>query len=295
MPTSPLATAFRYLHEAIDVTTSGAHLPGLGEVITRAHQAGWAYLCLDTHPDPHPPAPEPRPGDRPRPVVFRHTHHHHRRHHPQVLTDPSGFDDLRRGKPSNHKVFGEGMALLAGDALLAYSLEFILATTEGVGPERLLRVVDTLVQVVGASGLTGGQALGFESQGRDDIDVTQLELMHSRKTASLIQASVVTGGILAGASEDDLRWLTSYAGKVGLAFQIVDDVLEETGTDAQLGKPSGSDRSSGKVTFPRLLGVDKAMVRVRQLVEEAKRDLDPYGARALPLLLMADYTIARTS
>ncbi|HSV66984.1 MAG TPA: farnesyl diphosphate synthase [Mycobacteriales bacterium] len=204
-------------------------------------------------------------------------------------------DDLRRGRPANHKVFGEGMALLGGDALLAYSLEYILTHTKGVDSARLLRVVDTLVRVVGVSGLTGGQAMDLEFAGRDDVGLAELELMHSRKTAALIQASVATGAILAGASDDVIDRLWAYAGKLGLAYQIVDDVLDETGTSQQLGKTAGSDRVNYKVTVPRVLGVEGSMARAAELVGAAKAYLDPFGDRAEPLRAMADYTCSRQS
>jgi len=204
-------------------------------------------------------------------------------------------DDLRHGKAANHKVFGEGMALLAGDALLGYCLEFILENTRGVDDRRLLRVVETIVRVVGAHGLTGGQAIDLELKGRDSVDVAALELMHSRKTAALIQASVATGAIIAGADDEVLAHLVSYAGKIGLAYQIVDDVLDETGTSEMLGKPAGSDRDNGKCTFAKALGVPAAMKRATELAERAKADLAGLGSRAEPLRAIADYTWSRLS
>jgi len=204
-------------------------------------------------------------------------------------------DDLRHGKAANHKVFGEGMALLAGDALLAYCLEFILENSRGVDDRRLLRVVETIVRVVGADGLTGGQAIDLELQGRDDVAVASLELMHSRKTAALIQASVATGAIIAGACDEVLAHLVSYAGKIGLAYQIADDVLDETGTSEILGKPARSDRSKGKCTFAQVLGAPAAMKRAKELAEGAKADLAGLGSRAEPLRAIADYTWSRLS
>ncbi len=204
-------------------------------------------------------------------------------------------DDLRHGRAANHKVFGEGMALLAGDALLGYCLEFILKNSRGVDDRRLLRVVETIVRVVGAEGLTGGQAIDLELKGRDDVDVAALELMHSRKTAALIQASVATGAIIAGADDEVLAQLVSYAGRIGLAYQIVDDVLDEIGTSETLGKPVGSDRDNGKRTFVQALGVPGAMERATRLAEEAKADLACLGSRAEPLLAIADYTCSRVS
>ena len=204
-------------------------------------------------------------------------------------------DDLRRGKPSNHKVFGEGIALLTGDALLSYALEFILINTRNVPAERLLRVMQILINRVGVSGLVGGQTVDVESDGRDDIDVETLEFIHTRKTGSLIDAAVVTGAILAGADEDTLGRLSRYAQRTGLAFQIVDDVLDVTSTREELGKTPAKDEKAGKATFPRLFGIDESMRRARDLIESAKSELIPFGDRAIPLVAMADYVCLRTN
>ena len=192
-------------------------------------------------------------------------------------------DDFRRGRPANHKVFGEGMALLAGDALLAYSLEFILFHGHGLAQERLLGVMTQLIRAVGPSGLSGGQALDLDSQGRTYVDQATVERMHLLKTGALIKASVITGAILGGASVEQVGLLTQYARNLGLAYQIVDDVLDETATFAALGKRTGHDRDSDKWTYPRVVGVDPARQRARQLIEEAVATLSQFGERAAPL------------
>lgn len=204
-------------------------------------------------------------------------------------------DDLRHGRAANHKVFGEGMALLAGDALLGYCLEYILENTSGVDDRRLLRVVDTIVRVVGAEGLTGGQAIDLEIKGRLDVAASDLETMHSFKTGALIRASVTTGGIIAGADDEVLERLASFGSKIGLAYQIVDDVLDEMATSENLGKPAGSDRAKAKPTFAGLLGAPGAMRRARELTASAKQDIAVLGAAAAPLRAMADYTCGRAS
>ncbi|WP_406504792.1 polyprenyl synthetase family protein [Streptomyces sp. NBC_00212] len=204
-------------------------------------------------------------------------------------------DDYRRGKLANHKVFGEGMALLAGDALLSYALEFILLNTRRVPADRLLRVMQTLINRVGVSGLVGGQVVDVESEGRDDVDLATLEFIHSRKTGSLIDAAMVTGAILGGADEDTIARLSGYARRVGLAFQIVDDVLDVTSTRQQLGKTPRKDEKAHKATFPSLFGLEGSMRQARELVDEAKRELAPFGGRAVPLLAMADFVCTRTS
>ncbi|MFD8118365.1 polyprenyl synthetase family protein [Streptomyces microflavus] len=189
-------------------------------------------------------------------------------------------DDFRRGSPSNHRVFGEGMALLAGDALLAYALEFILQNAEALPPEKILGVMAKLIEVVGPSGLSGGQAIDLHSQGREQVDAWTVEEMHIKKTGSLIEASVVTGAILGGASQKDIAHLVTYARNLGLAYQIVDDILDETSTFEKFGKEVGQDRAAGKWTYPRVMGVEKARKRVRDLIAHGVAELDGFGERA---------------
>jgi geranylgeranyl diphosphate synthase, type II len=204
-------------------------------------------------------------------------------------------DDYRRGKLANHKVFGEALAVLTGDALLSYALEFILLNTKGVSDDRLLRVMQTLIQEVGVSGLVGGQVVDIESEGRYDVDLATLEFIHSHKTGALIDAAVVTGSILAGADEDTITRLSEYAQRIGLAFQIVDDILDVTGAAQELGKTPKKDEIARKATFPRLLGIEESARRARELIDEAKLQVAPFGDRAVPLLAMADYIATRTS
>jgi geranylgeranyl diphosphate synthase type II len=204
-------------------------------------------------------------------------------------------DDYRRGRLANHKVFGEGMALLAGDALLSYALELVILDTRDVPADRLLRVMQTLTTGIGISGVLGGQVVDVESEGRDDIGLATLEFIHTRKTGSLIDAAVVTGAILAGADEDTISRLSRYAQNIGLAFQIIDDVLDMTATRQELGKTPNKDEKTGKATFPRLFGLEQSTRRAHDLVDSAKQELAPFGDRAIPLLAMADYICMRTS
>ncbi|WP_109601106.1 polyprenyl synthetase family protein [Actinoplanes xinjiangensis] len=203
-------------------------------------------------------------------------------------------DDYRRGRLSNHKVFGEAIALLAGDALLAYSLEFLMLNTRGVPPDRMLRVMQILIQMVGVDGAVGGQVVDLSYEGRD-IDLETLEYIHTHKTGALLVAAVVTGAVLAGADEDTITRLRSYAQKLGLAFQIVDDILDVTSTREVLGKTPHKDEQAGKATFPRLLGLDASRRRAAELITDAKRDLAPLGVRAVPLLAIADFVGVRMS
>lgn len=203
-------------------------------------------------------------------------------------------DDYRRGQLANHKVFGEGMALLAGDALLAYSLEFIIDNTHDVLPDRLLRVMRTLIHAVGVHGVAAGQVVDLESEGRDDISLATLEFIHTYKTGALLEAAVVTGAVLAGADEDVICRMSRFAQPLGLAFQIIDDVLDVTSSAQQLGKTPNKDALAGKATFPRLLGIERSIQRAHDLITEAKRELEPLGTAAIPLLAIADFVCARS-
>lgn len=204
-------------------------------------------------------------------------------------------DDFRRGRPSNHKVYGEGMALLAGDALLAYALEFILDNTRGVPADCLLRVMHTLIHHVGVAGLVGGQAVDLQCEGATDVDLATLEFIHTRKTGSLVEAAVVTGAILAGADEDLIDRLSRYARRVGLAFQIIDDVLDVTGSEHELGKTPHKDAHARKATYPALLGVAESRRQASILIDAATAELAPLRERAVALLAVADFIRTRSS
>jgi len=203
-------------------------------------------------------------------------------------------DDYRRGKLTNHKVYGEDIAVLAGDALLAYAFEFIADFTQNVPSDRLLRVVSRLGRAVAAEGLVGGQVVDLESEGKTDTTLETLNFIHRHKTAALLEASVVSGGILAGAEPEDIKRLTIYAQNIGLAFQIIDDILDITGTSEQLGKTAGKDIQAQKVTYPSLLGIPESQAQAQNLVDLAKAEIQCYGDSAIPLMRIADYIIART-
>lgn len=155
-------------------------------------------------------------------------------------------DDYRRGQLTNHKVYGEDIAILAGDGLLAYAFEFVAANTQSVPAERVLQVILRLGRAVGAAGLVGGQVVDLESEGKSDVSVETLNFIHTHKTAALLEACVVCGGILAGIPEPDLQRLSRYAQNIGLAFQIVDDILDITATQEELGKTAGKDLQAQK-------------------------------------------------
>lgn len=203
-------------------------------------------------------------------------------------------DDYRRGRLTNHKVYGEDVAILAGDGLLTYAFEHVARATRGVPAEQVLQVIAGLGRAVGAEGLVGGQIVDLESEGNPDVTVDTLNYIHMHKTAALLEISVTSGAILAGASQDTIDRLARYAQRIGLAFQIVDDVLDITSTPEELGKSVGKDVQAQKATYPSLWGLDESRRQAQQLVDEAKAELAPFGDLKQPLVAIADYITART-
>ena len=202
-------------------------------------------------------------------------------------------DDYRRGKLTNHKVYGEDVAVLAGDALLTYAFEHIATQTKGASPERVLQVVAQLGKAVGAEGLVGGQIVDLASEGTV-VDEETLTYIHMHKTAALLEISVTSGAILAGAAPEAVAQLSRYAQRIGLAFQIVDDVLDITSTSETLGKSVGKDIAAQKATYPSLWGLEESQRRAEALVAEAISALDDFGEAAEPLRAIAKYITART-
>jgi geranylgeranyl diphosphate synthase type II len=202
-------------------------------------------------------------------------------------------DDYRRGKLTNHKVYGEDIAILAGDGLLAYAFEFVAIQTQGVPAERLLKVVARLGHAVAATGLVGGQVVDLESEGQD-ISLETLNFIHTHKTGALLKTSVLAGALLAGAPETTLQRLSRYAHNIGLAFQIVDDVLDVTATQEELGKTAGKDLQACKATYPSLWGIAESKRQAQKLIDQAKAELSPLGGKALPLMAIADFITTRT-
>jgi geranylgeranyl diphosphate synthase type II len=203
-------------------------------------------------------------------------------------------DDYRRGKLTNHKVFGEDVAILAGDGLLAYAFEHVAIETQNVPADRLLKVVAMLGRAVGAAGLVGGQVVDLECEGKADVSLETLNFIHNHKTAALLEAAVTSGAVLAGASEEDLQRLLRYAQNIGLAFQIVDDILDITSTQEELGKTAGKDLTAQKATYPSIWGLEESRHQAKRLVDEAKAELATFGVKATPLIAIADFITART-
>ncbi len=201
-------------------------------------------------------------------------------------------DDYRRGKLTNHKVYGEDIAILAGDGLLAYAFEYIATQTQGVSADRVLKAIAHLARAVGADGLVGGQVVDLESEGKD-ISVETLTYIHNHKTGALLEACVICGAVLAGATEAEIAKLSQFAQKIGLAFQIIDDILDITATQAELGKTAGKDLQAQKATYPKLWGLEESKRQADKLVAEAKSILAEFGDRAIPLQALADYITDR--
>tara|TARA_Y100001970_G_C14259029_1_gene877967 strand:+ start:10068 stop:10961 length:894 start_codon:yes stop_codon:yes gene_type:complete len=201
-------------------------------------------------------------------------------------------DDLRRGRPTNHKVFGDAIAILAGDALLTRAFEMISLRSSGVQTDRLLKVSGELSIAAGAPGLVGGQVVDLESEGKE-VDLNTLEYIHSHKTGALLRASVRTGAMIAGADQKLLESLTVYARGIGLAFQIIDDVLDVTSSSEVLGKTVGKDLIADKTTYPKLIGIDKSKSMANELIDEAKEAITSSERSSDALIALADYITTR--
>jgi geranylgeranyl diphosphate synthase, type II len=202
-------------------------------------------------------------------------------------------DDYRRGKLTNHKVYGEDIAILAGDGLLAYAFEYVATQTKNVEPLNILSVIARLGKTVGAAGLVGGQVLDLESEGKTNITAETLTFIHTHKTGALLETSVVTGAILAGSPTEALEKLSKYAQNIGLAFQIVDDILDITATAEQLGKTAGKDLEAKKATYPSLWGLEASRTQAEQLINQAIEQLNDFGAAAEPLRAIARFIVDR--
>ncbi len=202
-------------------------------------------------------------------------------------------DDWRRGKLTNHKVFGEATAILAGDALLTLAFEVIIRQSN-VPPTVLLAVLEEISTAAGAAGMVGGQSIDLRSAG-SQIDLPTLKLMYLGKTGALFRAAIRSGALLAQASSKKLNELTRYADAFGLAFQITDDILDVTGNDEILGKSTGSDAKNDKATFVSLTSIDEAKHYAQEAVDEATDALRYFGSEADFLRELVQYLIDRQS
>ena len=200
-------------------------------------------------------------------------------------------DDYRRGKLTNHKVYGDGMAVLAGDALLTLAFK-VIARQKQTDPATLLRVVQEISTAAGMNGMVGGQAIDLESEGHR-IPMQELQKMHMGKTGALFRAALRSGAILAGATEGQLAALTSYAEGFGLAFQITDDILDVTGDEKLIGKPVGSDIRNEKSTYVTLTSLDEAERLAEETVDKAVKALAVFGPEADFLRQLVRYMLER--
>lgn len=200
-------------------------------------------------------------------------------------------DDLRRGKPTNHKVYGEAMAVLAGDALLTKAFEIAVKFSK-LTPEHTLREIDVLATAGGTEGMIGGQVIDIESEGKK-VDEKTLDALHLNKTGALIIAAAKLGAIAGGAAEEDIKNLSEYAKNLGLAFQIKDDILDVEGDSDILGKMTGGDEINEKTTFVSLYGLEKSKQMLDEYTKKAKACLKPYGNKAKFLEELADYLLKR--
>lgn len=202
-------------------------------------------------------------------------------------------DDLRRGRKTNHKVYGEAMAILAGDGLLNYAYEIMLRESLSKGePEKYLKAINEIAKASGIYGMIGGQVVDIESEGKS-IDMEKLDFIHMNKTAAIIIGCMRAGAIIGGASEEELENVTKYAKNIGLSFQIVDDILDIVGDEAKLGKKVGSDIDNEKSTYPSLIGLEKSKETANKLIAEAKMSIDYINKDSEFLNNLADYIVDR--
>ena len=203
-------------------------------------------------------------------------------------------DDLRRGLPTNHKVFGEAIALLAGDALLTKAFQIMSQPSAVSGQQSalILKSIHEITKAAGSTGMVGGQVVDIESEGKE-VAFPVLEYIHIHKTGELILASVRAGAILAGAENKELETITRYGEAIGLAFQIADDIIDVEGNKEDVGKNIGGDAKKGKVTYPSILGVDESRKRARELVDMAITALKDFDRKAEPLREIARYLVER--
>lgn len=205
-------------------------------------------------------------------------------------------DDYRRGQLTNHKVYGEATAILAGDALLTEAFRVLADAdaNQSIPPATTVKVIEIASRFAGSHGMVGGQVVDMESEGKE-IDFPTLEYIHTHKTGALILASVQIGGLLGGGNEEQIASLSRFGGAAGLAFQVADDILDVVGDQSEIGKDVGSDQARGKATYPAMLGLAEARQRATELCDMAVDALSPLGAAAETLQTLARYIVERDS
>jgi len=203
-------------------------------------------------------------------------------------------DDFRRGKPANHRVFGEAMAILAGDGLLteAFYLLSYPDLLEKIPPAQLVWISHLIAQAAGFRGMVSGQVMDLEATGKE-IGLEELKAIHDHKTGALIRVAVESGAIIGGGNKTEVEALKEYGTQIGLAFQIVDDVLDIEGNPEDMGKNIGSDEPQQKATYPKLVGLNEAKEMAQTCIKRGIHALKPFGERAMPLKALAQYIIER--
>ena len=202
-------------------------------------------------------------------------------------------DDLRRGRPTNHKVYGDAMAILAGDGLLNYAFEIMLKSSIGKeNPAKYLNAINEIAKSSGVYGMIGGQVVDIESEDKN-IEMEKLDFIHLNKTAAIIVGCMRAGAIIGDATEEQLENITKYATNIGLSFQIADDILDITGDESKLGKKVGSDIDNNKSTYPSLIGLEKSKEIANDLINEAKTRISNIKGDTEFLNDLAEYIVAR--
>lgn len=202
-------------------------------------------------------------------------------------------DDLRRGRPTNHKVYGDAMAILAGDGLLNYAFEIMLKSSIGKeNPAKYLNAINEIAKSSGVYGMIGGQVVDIESEDKK-IEMEKLDFIHLNKTAAIIVGCMRAGAIIGDATEEQLENITKYATNIGLSFQIADDILDITGDESKLGKKVGSDIDNNKSTYPSLIGLEKSKEIANDLINEAKTRISNIKGDTEFLNDLAEYIVAR--
>ncbi len=205
-------------------------------------------------------------------------------------------DELRRGKPTNHMVFGEAEAILAGDGLLTFAFDLLSSKelSEFIQCHDQLRIINLVAKAAGSIGMVGGQSLDIASENKE-ISIDTLQFIHSRKTGALITASVLCGAVLGQASKEQFNAFTKYGNSIGLAFQIVDDLLNVEGSEEELGKAVGSDADRNKATYPSFFGISQTREKAKHAVQKSIEALADFDEKADPLRNLAEYIYKRTS
>jgi len=203
-------------------------------------------------------------------------------------------DDYRRGNLTNHKVYGEGMAILAGDGLLTYAFE-LMASQKQIESSKIATIISTFAQAAGPAGMVGGQAFDLESEGNMEIGIDGLKLLHKAKTGVIFKTAIDIAAILGDATQEERNALDDYALYMGLTFQITDDILDVVGDSHVLGKPVGSDEKNKKATYATIFSLEEARRLARQAAESASASLKPFGDRARILKELVEYMLVRVN